>query len=60
MKPPPEDREALLCQEKNYIITDIIKDGVRVNIAPLQKAGLLADRVLSKKDMGKAIADQAK
>ncbi len=56
-KPPPQDREALLRQEKGYIPD--INDGVRVNIAPLQKAGLLADKVLSKKDMGKAIADRA-
>ena len=32
---------------------------VRVNIAPLQKAGLLAADVLAKKDVDKAIADRA-
>ena len=32
---------------------------VRVNIAPLQKAGLLAADVLAKKDLDKAIADRA-
>jgi hypothetical protein len=36
-----------------------INDGVRVNIAPLQKAGLLADDVLASKDIDKAIADRA-
>ena len=36
-----------------------INDGVRVNIAPLQKAGLLAADVLAKKDLDKAIADRA-
>ena len=35
-----------------------INDGVRVNIAPLQKAGLLADDVLASKDIDKAIADR--
>ncbi len=34
-------------------------DGVRVNIAPLQKAGVLAADVLAKKDLDKAIADRA-
>ena len=36
-----------------------INDGVRVNIAPLQKAGLLAADVLAAKDLDKAIADRA-
>jgi hypothetical protein len=36
-----------------------INDGVRVNIAPIQKAGLLAADVLAKKDLDKAIADRA-
>ncbi|HUY35367.1 MAG TPA: hypothetical protein VMV69_21665, partial [Pirellulales bacterium] len=36
-----------------------INDGVRVNIAPLQKAGLLAADVLAANDLGKAIADRA-
>jgi len=36
-----------------------INDGVRVNIAPLQKAGLLAADVLASKDIDKAIADRA-
>jgi len=36
-----------------------INDGVRVNIAPLQKAGVLAADVLAGKDLDKAIADRA-
>lgn len=36
-----------------------INDGVRVNIAPLQKAGLLAADVLAGKDVNKAISDRA-
>ena len=36
-----------------------INDGVRVNIAPLQKAGILAAEVLASKDVDKAIADRA-
>ena len=36
-----------------------INDGVRVNIAPLQKAGILAAEVLAAKDVDKAIADRA-
>ena len=36
-----------------------INDGVRVNIAPLQNAGLLATDVIAAKDVDKAIADRA-
>jgi hypothetical protein len=36
-----------------------LNDGVRVNIAPLQRAGLLASDVLAAKDVEKAIADRA-
>ena len=57
VKAPPEDRAALLRQEQRYIPD--LNDGVRVNIAPLQKAGLLAADVLAKKDLDKAIADRA-
>jgi len=57
VKPTPEDREVLLRQEQSYIPD--LNDGVRVNIAPLQKAGLLATKVLAKKDLDKAIADRA-
>ncbi len=47
----------LIAQESAY--APDINDGVRVNIAPLQKAGLLAADVLAKKDVDKAIADRA-
>jgi len=57
VKPPPEDREALLRQEQSYIPD--INDGVRVNVAPMQKAGLLAANVLAAKDVDQAIADRA-
>lgn len=57
IKEPPKDMESFLLQERSYIPD--INDGVRVNIAPLQKAGLLASDVLNKKDLGKAIADRA-
>ena len=36
----------------------LIEDGVRVNIAPLQKLGLLASPVLAAKDVDRAIADR--
>jgi hypothetical protein len=44
-------------QESQY--APDINDGVRVNIAPLQKAGVLAADVLAGKDLDKAIADRA-
>ena len=44
-------------QESQY--APDINDGVRVNIAPLQKAGILARDVLAAKDVDKAIADRA-
>ncbi len=53
----PETREAFLLQEQRY--DPDLNDGVRVNIAPLQKAGLLAADVLDAKDLEKAIADRA-
>ena len=56
-KDAPTDHEAFLRQERRYIPD--INDGVRVNIAPLQKAGLLAANVLNNKDVDKAIADRA-
>jgi hypothetical protein len=55
--PASSDKDALLVQEGRYLPD--INDGVRVNIAPLQKAGLLASDVLAKKDVDKAIADRA-
>lgn len=55
--PSPEYREAFLLQEQRY--DPDLNDGVRVNISPLQKAGLLAADVLDAKDLDKAIADRA-
>jgi hypothetical protein len=37
---------------------NLFDDGVRVNIAPLQKLGLLAAPVLAAKDVDRAIADR--
>lgn len=53
----PTSREALLSQERRY--APDLNDGVRVNIAPLQRAGLLAADVLASKDIEGAIADRA-
>ena len=57
VKPYPSDSAGLLAQEQAYIPD--INDGVRVNIAPVQKAGVLAADVIAKKDVEKAIADRA-
>ncbi len=57
VKAAPADVAALLRQEQRY--TPDLNDGVRVNVAPLQKAGLLAADVLAKKDLAPAIADRA-
>lgn len=54
---PPATREAFLAQERKY--DPDLNDGVRVNIAPLQLARLLAADVLAAKDVEKAIADRA-
>ena len=54
---PPTTVAEWVAQERSYVPD--INDGVRVNIAPLQKAGLLAADVLAKKDLDKAIADRA-
>jgi len=54
---PPTIVPEWIAQEQSYIPD--INDGVRVNIAPLQKAGILAAEVLAKKDVDKAIADRA-
>lgn len=55
--PAPVTREAFLAQERRY--DPDLNDGVRVNIAPLQRAGLLAAEVLASKDVEKAITDRA-
>lgn len=55
---PPGSRAELLAQEEGWQVD--INDGVRVNVAPLQQAGLLAVDVLAKKDLSKAIADRAR
>lgn len=53
----PSTRDAFLVQESTY--APDLNDGVRVNVAPLQKAGLLAADVLAPKDVEKAISDRA-
>ena len=55
---PPGSREELAAQERGWHVD--INDGVRVNITPLQQAGLLASDVLNKKDVAKASADRAR
>lgn len=55
--PAPATWDAFLAQERRY--DPDLNDGVRVNIAPLQRAGLLAADVLAAKDVEKAIADRA-
>jgi SAM-dependent methyltransferase len=54
---PPDTRDAFIAQERRYDLD--LNDGVRVNIAPLQRAGLLAADVLTAKNVEKAIADRA-
>lgn len=56
-KPPPGDTDSFYNQEKAYFPD--INDGVRVNIALLQRAGLLAVNVVSQKDVEKAIENRA-
>lgn len=57
-RPAPRDLPAFIRQEQAY--TPDINDGVRVNIAPLQRAGLLAADVLPAKDLQKALEDRAR
>jgi hypothetical protein len=54
---PPRTVAEFIAQESTY--APDINDGVRVNIAPLQRAGLLPAEVIAKKDLEKAIADRA-
>lgn len=54
---PPKSIQDFIRQEGLY--QPDINDGVRVNIAPLQVAGLLTVDVLAGKDVAKAIADRA-
>lgn len=54
--PHPLTKEEFLIQEQRY--DPDINDGVRVNIAPLQKAGLLTADVIAKKDVEKAISNR--
>ncbi|NTU83893.1 MAG: hypothetical protein HGA45_31720, partial [Chloroflexales bacterium] len=54
----PAARDDLLRQERAWRVD--LNDGVRVNIAPLQLAGLLAGDVLKAADAKKAIADRAR
>jgi len=56
-RPPPQSIADFITQESRY--APDINDGVRVNIAPIQKAGLLHTEVLDAKDADKAIADRA-
>ena len=56
-RPPPQSIADFITQESRY--APDINDGVRVNIAPIQKAGLLHADVLDSKDADKAIADRA-
>jgi len=56
-RPAPTTIAEFIAQESLY--APDINDGVRVNIAPLQQAGLLAADVLAAKDVDKAIADRA-
>jgi len=55
---PPVSRDELLHNEQAWHVD--INDGVRVNIAPLQLAGVLASDVLKPTDAKKALADRAR
>jgi hypothetical protein len=54
---PPSTVAEFVAQESQYQPDS--NDGVRVNIAPLQKVGILARDVLPIRDIDKAIADRA-
>jgi len=53
-----EDFAAKLDKVTNLPYEPLIDDGVRVNIAPLQKVGVLKHSVLAGKDVDRAIADR--
>jgi len=55
---PPRSRDEFLRQEAAWHVD--INDGVRVNIAPLQLAGVLASDVLKTSDARKALVDHAR
>jgi hypothetical protein len=55
---PPRDLPAFIRQEQSY--APDLNDGVRVNIAPLQLARLLAADVLPTKDLDKTLKDRAR
>jgi len=55
-RPPPQTVQEFILQEGAY--HPDVNDGVRVNIAPLQKAGILVADVLAARDVEKAIADR--
>lgn len=54
---PPRTIAEFIAQESAY--APDVNDGVWVNIAPLQRAGLLSANVLAKKGVDEAIADRA-
>jgi hypothetical protein len=55
---PPRDKEAFQRGEQAWRVD--INDGVRVNIAPLQLAGVLTREVLNPKDAKKALGDRVR
>ena len=54
---PPSNIKELITQAQRYYPD--LNDGVRVNISPLQRIGLLAETVLSSKDAENAIKNRA-
>ena len=56
LRAPPSDVAGFVAQERGY--APDLNDGVRVNIAPLQRHGLLAADVLASTDLNKAATDR--
>ncbi|MGH2408781.1 MAG: hypothetical protein ACRDGS_00290, partial [Chloroflexota bacterium] len=54
----PLSAEDLAARERAWAVD--VNDGVRVNVAPIQLAGLLAEPILKEVDAKKAIADRAR